>query len=78
MPLAATHAARANYRVEFRITTSRVTVLSIALSGLGSLVFVDPGAARFASLRVCPWLPYVAPSALVEYPRRWLRLRFAQ
>src|ERR1041385_1357666 len=35
-----------------------------ALSGLRRLLFCDPGATCFASLRTCPWLSYSAPSAL--------------
>lgn len=42
---------------------------NIAPSGLGAIFWAGPGAARFASLRACPWLPYVAPSALVEWQR---------
>jgi len=31
-----------------------------------ALLTADPGAARSASLRACPWLPSAAPPALVE------------
>src|SRR3569832_2612469 len=29
--------------------------------------FFDPGATRSATLRACPWLPYLAPSALFVF-----------
>jgi hypothetical protein len=45
-------------------------------SGLGILLTSNPGATRFAALRACPWLPYFAPSALVELydPFQFFRL----
>jgi plasmid stabilization system protein ParE len=33
-------------------------------SGLGCCADADPGAAHFATLRACPWLPSAAPPAL--------------
>jgi hypothetical protein len=35
-----------------------------ALSELHGLLFFDPGATRLAALGACPWLSYLAPSAL--------------
>ena len=36
------------------------------LQGSGPHLRSDPGAARSAALRACPWLLYFAPSALVK------------
>jgi len=39
-----------------------------ALSARGCHCGSDPGAARSASLCACPWLPFAAPPALIEWP----------
>ena len=48
-----------------------VARISIAPFGARTSFFMDPGAACFAALHTCPWLPYSAPSALgVRGPAR--------
>jgi hypothetical protein len=44
--------------------TTRTPKTSVALFRAWWLCWCDPGAARSASLRACPWLPSVAPPAL--------------
>ena len=48
--------------------------LSVALFRARRLVVLDPGAARSASLRACPWLPSAAPPALRETLNRSINL----